>query len=202
MPNFCEFRLRFAAPKKQTLEEIKRIMQYEDDKRTMYRVLEFVAKQPKKREKLWIMSAYGYVAWSDASWFTTVDEYKAGYEDNKMRCKEALEKYSTEDKDWHKRLEDDVKYYETHRPVGFPELCKELDFGVESWTEEPGMLFQNHTLCNRKGIIEIDEERETLFDEDGKSLPGLGFGKDFGKFFKPEIIFHGLCNLKELKDNQ
>ena len=66
-----------------------------------------------------------------------------------------------------------------------PGLCKALGVGVEVWSSEPNMAFQEHILVDSEGSVKIDETEDWYFEDDSS-----GF-EDFEKFRPGREIFGG-----------
>ena len=69
------------------------------------------------------------------------------------------------------------------------ELCKKLDIGVEVWTSEPGMCFQEYILIDNSGKVKYDTEEWTLeYDDDMNPIEEGGF-EEYGEWSFPEEIY-------------
>lgn len=64
-----------------------------------------------------------------------------------------------------------------------PELCKNLGVGVEVWTSEPNMAFQEHILVDSEGSVKIYDTAEWYFEDDSS-----GF-EDFEEFAQETEIY-------------
>ena len=180
MANECYFLLKAVSRKKEVLERLVKLMNYEDPEGLfVYRVRDISTDKPPSEEAggFWSVEFSGDVAWSDHYWFhdyyTETDEMmrRVGFPE------EALH-----------RDPDDEKMRKNFRI--FPQLCKDWGFGVESWTEELGCQFQGHTVCTAEGKLVRDEELPYSKDEHGHPEKGYeGFGDGWGDWLPPETIY-------------
>lgn len=167
MANDCMFKIRLVSPDRSALVRVKQIMRYKDPELWMYRVREFHPGRIRKRDGYYILDCEGDVAWSDMKWFDpswVIEWMKNPPKKSEVRG----------------------------RPTVFPELCRMLDFGVESWTEEWGVGFQGHSMCDHDGRHWVDDERDFDIDEVGDPEPtNPGYGDQYGEFADPETIYRG-----------
>ena len=144
MANSCFYNAVAVAPKKETLERLIKIMNYEDEEYFIYRCFNAIKDEITFDEKsnLYYVGINGEVAWSCERWFETV-------EDKKDLMKNGTAHYITLDL-----------------------LCQKLDFGLEIFAEECGCEFQEHHTVDHNGehYGESVEWHEEWCDKDGNEL--------------------------------
>ena len=72
------------------------------------------------------------------------------------------------------------------------EICKTLGIGVEIWTEEPGVGFQQHIIIDSRGEVGVDDSEDWTDgyeDEDGEEVEEEGGFADYGEFSHPDEIY-------------
>lgn len=157
MSNDCVYKLRVVAKSPESILRLFNIMSYKDRNWYMYKAKDvFWEKHPEQEGEFWVAELAGDVGWDHYWWF-------------------------------HDYNEDGTPVYDgPRRLVTFPELCKELDFGVESWTEESMECFQQHAICTASGKIIVEDKKD--YDRENKIY---GFGDDWGSDSPPEYIYSG-----------
>jgi hypothetical protein len=163
MANDCSFRLKAAAENKETLDRLLSIMKYEDKEFYIYRVRDvYVDMEPNNLEsKEGRLWTIGLMG--DVAWSANP---------------------------WVKGVPNPNDKSETGAGyTNLVELCKTLGMGVEIWTSEPGMSFQEHILVNRHGEVEYDTADWQLeYDEETDEPIESGGFSDFERFNTPEEI--------------
>lgn len=140
MANNCAYCIKAVSPKKEALDRLIDIMRYKDKEFYMYRVFTVgFDEQTKKEDGLYVKEIYGDVAWAASAWVHDAPDPNDIHEETGSH-------YST-----------------------LPEICPALDVGVEIFTEEPGMEFQEHYMVNHTGKVTCSEvEKWTPYTDDGE----------------------------------
>jgi len=141
MANNCCYDMKVVGKTKESVERLLSIMQYKDTEFYMYRV--FSAESGLDAEQdgdLWVLSICGDVAWSCKEWVH-------GVRGKDYPCAENGSKFAN-----------------------LQEICRALDIGVEIWSDEPGMGFEEHYIIDHNGTVVVDECEEYMLveDEDGE----------------------------------
>lgn len=157
MANCCGYNMVAVAPKKETLERLIKIMNYEDDEYFIYRCGGAYADGDisfDKDSNLWYVGIIGEVAWSAGRWFDTTENTKQ------------LIQIGCENKDYTKPI------YGTAHYITLDLLCQRLDFGVEVFGEESGCCFQEWYSVDHNGEVQSDSAEwvEHWCDDDGNEL--------------------------------
>ena len=75
--------------------------------------------------------------------------------------------------------------------ASLPTVCKALGVGVEIWTKEPGMEFEEHIAVSSDGSVLLNETEDWGYDVDDESceITGEHGGfDDFGGFDNPRNL--------------
>jgi hypothetical protein len=153
MANDCYYDMCAVAPKRETLERLIEIMNYNDDEYYIYRVFQANPGEIEFEDDLYTVRIQGYVAWSCNSWFETRESIE-------QKVCLGWDKYT------HKEIYGNAHY------ITLDLLCERLDFGVEVYSEESGIGFQAYNACNHKGELQYDvaDWSEQLIDDEGNWL--------------------------------
>lgn len=172
MPNRCVYDIRAVAKHKNTLERLIKIMRYEDPEYYIYRCFSAVDTDTYESDGYYVVDITGDVAWSCSEWFSGRESVDQTAESSDQ-SKSATAHYITLDL-----------------------LCRKLGFGLECWSSETGVGFQEHYLVNHNGDVLISDCVEThKCVEDGCSqssveVQTLGGFSDFLEFRDfPEDIY-------------
>lgn len=179
MANNCWYNMVAVAPKKETLERLIRIMNYEDNEYFIYRCFSVSQNNEiifDKKNNLYSVNLQGDVAWSCDMWF-----------DGKENKDELI--IIGREKDDHSKL-----IYGTAHYITLDLLCQKLDFGLEVFAEESGCEFQEHHTVNHNGehYDESADWREEWCDEDGNELDepiSIGGLENYLNFDTCEMIY-------------
>lgn len=87
---------------------------------------------------------------------------------------------------WMNSAKEDVWKDMKTEEILLPDLCRELDVGIEVWSSEPNMAFQEHILVSHTGNITVNDAEDWDFEDDSS-----GF-EDFEEFRPENEIYGGL----------
>lgn len=164
MANDCSYDMQVVAKTKEALERLLSIMKYEDKEFYIYRVRDvYVNMEPNTLE------SKGGKLWTmklagDVAWSASA---------------------------WVNGVPDPNDKSDTGAGyTNLVELCKTLDIGVEIWTSEPGMCFQEHILINNRGMSSYDTTDWTVeYDEETDEPIEDGGFDNYGSWVNPEEIY-------------
>ena len=74
-----------------------------------------------------------------------------------------------------------------------PELCKELGIGIELWSSEVGVGFQEHYVINKDGVVVVKEcvDYREECNDDGEVINTQGGFDNYGWYHNAENILLG-----------
>ena len=70
------------------------------------------------------------------------------------------------------------------KEILLPALCKTLGVGVEVWSSEPNMAFQEHILVDAEGSVIVDDNEEWNIEDDSSGFENF-------EVFRPENEIFG-----------
>jgi hypothetical protein len=160
MANDCSFDMKVVAKDKETIDRLLSIMKYEDKEFYIYRVRDVDVLYPTEKEG----DNYSAVFQGDVAWSASA---------------------------WVRGIPDPNSKSETGAGyTNLVELCKTLDIGVEIWTSEPGMCFQEHILINNRGLSSYDTTDWTVeYDEETDEPIEDGGFDNYGSWVDPNEIY-------------
>lgn len=188
MANDCCGTMRVVAKNKEAIDRFERIMRYKDDEFFCYRVFQFEKFDEYKDGEFYVAEFSTDVAWGSDKWFYDADRPEkkiiTGYE----KTRRIVRPDSSEEmcEDYEKPIHGTAHYTSVRH------LCGVLGIGVELWTTEPGMCFEEHADCDRNGDFhyETAEYREEYEDgEDGEPTEVHGFGDEYMEFMYANEIY-------------
>lgn len=143
MPNWCSYTMKAVSKDKKALDRLISIMSYNDKEYYIYRCSSVHVADEYTVGDYFVVMLDGDVAWSCSRWFDS--------------CEIINETNGAS---------------EAHY-ISIDLLCARLGIGVEVFSEEPGMQFQEHYLCHATGEI-VDNEcvpwTSSWFDDDGNDV--------------------------------
>lgn len=163
MANNCRYNIMAVSKNKESLERLFRIMDYKDKEYYLYRVF-------------------------DVCWITSPVKFGSEYCLAELHGDVAWSAFR-----W---IEDEPNLTDTssrgaHYSV-FPEICEALGIGVEIWTEESGIGFQEHYIVNHDGEVLVNgcvDWAEEYEDEDGKLHESTGGFDNYMEYSDIEDIY-------------
>ena len=161
MANYCEYEMMVVSKKKESIERLKSIMEYNDKEFYIYRVQDIVVDEgPVEKDGLWVAKFSGGVAWSCTPWVSDKPDPNTK---NRLGAS-------------HTNLK---------------ELCKKLDVAVEIWAEEEDNQFQQYILIDNKGDVCAEDVKDWKleYDEDDYVIDEDGGFDEYGDFQLPSEIY-------------
>lgn len=130
MANNCWYEMRVVSKSKSSLERFISIMNYADPEYYIYRVFLAEPDEIKEHDGFFHVNIAGDVAWSCYRWFSDKEDTEnvLNSENNK-----------------------------TAHYVSIPILCQRLCLGVEVFSQEIGLGFEEHYLVDHSGEILADD---------------------------------------------
>ena len=194
MANDVYYVLRAVSKDKAVLERLFSIMNYHDPEYFIYKVFSAFSKDwVVERDGFYSIDIEGTVAWGLHNWF-------ADEEDVGCIISTGYEKDEKGNLDLNKPIKGTAHY------IGLKGLCLKLGIGVEVWSEDINMCFQEHVVFDRNGngfgsSRDYDgwseEEFKKLTPEMKKEeglpeyyVPKYGYGSDWGTFIPGAEIFN------------
>lgn len=181
--------MRVVSKNKDAIDRFERIMQYKDDEFFCYRVFQFEKFDSYKDGEFYVADFSTDVAWGSDKWFHDSDKpdekIVTGYENTRKIVKPDGSVEMCEDYD--------KPIYGTAHYTSVRHLCEVLGIGVELWTTEPGMCFEEHADCDRNGDFHYETAKyseEYEDGEDGEPKEIHGFGEGFMEFMDSEDIYN------------
>lgn len=182
MSNDAYGTMKVAAGKKETLDRLLRIMNYEDDEYYVDRVRLFAELgEPYEKNGLWCQD-FEVDGCNDTEHFFSIEEDKG------KLLVTGFEKKPDGSKDY------DRPIHGTAHLTNLVELAKALDFGCEVFAEEPNCGFCEHILCDHLGDVNVftdDIDYKYPLDEDGKENEDA----------EPEVVY-GITGFNDFSDEK
>jgi hypothetical protein len=162
MANCCEYEMMIVGKTKESIERLVKIMKYEDPEFFIYRVFNVeVCEEPNQGYQ---SDLWVMKIFGDVAWSAESWINSPSNKENKFNG----------------------AYF-----TNLPHLCKELDIGVEIYTKEEGVGFQEHYVINNSGELVSSECEDWYceYDEYGDFLSEEGGIEHFGEFSFPDEIY-------------
>ena len=143
MANDCYYQMKAVSKDKAALERLLKIMQYQDDEYYIYRCFSAEEYDKDEVEDFFVSYIDGDVAWSCDKWFNAEDEEVPNEDGNGAHL------------------------------IRLDVLCEKLKIGMEVWSQEPGVGFEEHYIVHADGKIivnDCEDWHEIWEDEDGEEL--------------------------------
>lgn len=171
MANDCCFTMKVVAKNKDTIDRLKKIMNYDDNEYCMYRLRSDTNVYDEHEDGDYFVAMMdGDSAWSCDPLFHHGDNpdlhLKEYVKDEKGNL---IDLGNDENGKWKGYKENDLPPHFTDLVY----LSKKLDFGCELWCNEPGCCFAQHIGCDHNGNIFVDEtgKYEYVYPTNDKGEP-------------------------------
>jgi len=165
MANNCYYTMRAVSKDKNALDRLVKIMEYKDNEYYIYRCFSAEVYDRAEVEDFFVLLIDGDVAWSCDQWFNAEDEEVPNKDGNGAHL------------------------------IRLDALCKKLKIGMEVWSQEPGIGFEEHYIVNADGKIIVNDCADWCRiweDEDGEELDQPeeeGGFYNYGSYADPKVIY-------------